>query len=104
MTNEDALRRLKDKRDKLFNRLGKVAIVEALDKAILALSAESKTEWIPVSERLPKIDDYYLVTEKDGRVCVYVFRKEGNSEEYWKRCAVAWMSSPEPYKAESEKV
>ena len=53
--------------------------------------------WIPVSERLPKNDDCYLVTEKSGRVCTYVFHKEGNSEEYWKRCAVAWMPLPKSY-------
>ena len=53
--------------------------------------------WIPVSERLPEKDAFYLVTEKIGRVRTYVFHK-GNSEEYWKRCAVAWMPLPEPYK------
>lgn len=57
--------------------------------------------WIPVAERLPEKDAFYLVTEKSGRVCTYVFHK-GNSEEYWKRCAVAWMPLPESYKAESE--
>ena len=57
-----------------------------------------KGEWIPVSERLPENNGHYLVTEKRGRVCSYVFRKEGNSEEYWRRCAVAWMSLPDPYK------
>lgn len=54
-------------------------------------------KWIPVSERLPKSDGYYIVTENSGRVCTYVFHKEGNSEEYWKRCAIAWMPLPEPY-------
>ncbi len=54
--------------------------------------------WILVSEKLPENDGSYFVTEKSGRICTYVFRKEGNSEEYWKRCAVAWMPLPEePY-------
>lgn len=57
-------------------------------------------KWILVSEKLPESDGCYIVTEKSGRVCTYVFHKEGNSEEYWKRCAVAW--SPESYKAENE--
>lgn len=58
--------------------------------------------WVPVSERLPESNGYYLVTEKSGRVCTYVFHKEGNSEEYWKRCTVAWMLLPQPYKVERE--
>ena len=59
--------------------------------------------WIPISERLPENDSFYLVTEKSGRVCTYVFHK-GNSEEYWKRCAVAWMPLPKPFKVENEEV
>jgi hypothetical protein len=73
---------------------------EAFDEVI----EELKPKWIPVTERLPKEDGYYIVTENSGRVCTYVFHKEGNSEEYWKRCAVAWMPLPESYKAGSEDV
>ena len=58
--------------------------------------------WIPVSERLPEDDGYYFVTEKDGRIGTYVFHKQGNSEEYWKRCAIAWMPLPEPYREDAE--
>lgn len=47
-------------------------------------------KWIPVSERLPEKDGYYYVIDTTGRVCTYVFHKQGNSEEYWKRCAIAW--------------
>ena len=60
-------------------------------------SVTSELKWIPVSKRLPESNGYYLVTEKDGRICIYVFRKEGNSEEYWKRYVVAWMPLPAPY-------
>ena len=61
-----------------------------------------QTKWTPISEGLPKSDGYYTVIENSGRVCTYVFHKEGNSKEYWKRCAVAWMPSPKPYEAESK--
>ncbi len=50
----------------------------------------AQTEWISVNERLPESDGYYTVMEKSGRVGTYVFHNEGNSEEYWKRNAVAW--------------
>ena len=70
--------------------------------AILDLIKEhEERKWIPVSEKLPKEDGYYIFTENSGRVCTYEFHKGGNSEEYWKRCAVAWMPLPESYKAES---
>lgn len=38
MSDEEAVVRLKIKRDKIFYKLGKVAIVEALDIAIAALN------------------------------------------------------------------
>lgn len=60
------------------------------------------SKWIPVSEGLPKKDGEYWVTQKSGRVGIYVFDSNGNSEEYWKRCALAWMPLPESYKTESE--
>lgn len=62
------------------------------------IKALEQTLWIPVNEQLPKRDGYYKVMEKSGRIGTYVFHKEGNSKEYWERCAVAWM--PESYKAE----
>lgn len=58
---------------------------------------KQEQKWISVGERLPESDGHYLVTEKSGRVCIYVFHKEGNSEEYWKRCVVAWMPLPKGY-------
>ena len=77
-------------------------IIVRIDKKLYSdeSSSDFQNKWIPVSEKLPESDGCYIVIEKSGRVCTYVFHKEGNSEEYWKRCAVAW--SPESYKAESE--
>ena len=66
------------------------------------MNVETSQGWIPVSERLPENNGYYRVTEKSGRVCIYVFHKEGNSEEYWKRCIIAWMPLSEAYKEKSE--
>lgn len=58
--------------------------------------------WIPVSERLPEKDGQYLVTTTNGDIARYVFNKNGNSLEYWRRCAIAWMPLPEPYKVEPQ--
>ena len=96
------------KDDDMFTHYGYVERKEAVEIVRdLCIKKEPpvtpKQRWIPVSERLPENNGYYLVTEKRGRVCSYVFRKEGNSEEYWRRCAEAWMPFPEPYKeGESE--
>lgn len=57
--------------------------------------------WIPVTlQTMPKEDGIYLVTDISGHVVRYVFNSEGNSEEYWLRCAKAWMPLPEPYRSE----
>ena len=69
-------------------------------------SAQPEQRWIPVSERLPEKDGEYWVTNTQGQTVVYVFNTSGNSnsEEYWKRCAIAWKPyyRPEPYQEESE--
>lgn len=59
--------------------------------------------WIPVTERLPEEEGFYLVTRRiTDDVATFIFRRTITSEDYWKRCATAWMPLPEPYKAESE--
>lgn len=62
--------------------------IKELEKRIEALE---HTKWTPISEKLPDSDGCYRVIEKSGNVGTYVFHKEGNSEEYWKRCAIAWQ-------------
>ncbi len=52
-----------------------------------------ETNWVPVSEELPKHDGYYTVMEKSGRIGTYVFYEEGTSNNYWRRNAVAWLPS-----------
>lgn len=68
--------------------------------AVMALGAvvtQSASQWIPCSERLPKKDGDYLVTTHSGQIARYIFIG-GSSEEYWRRCAKAWMPLPQPYK------
>ena len=78
---------------------------EALDMAIKALE---QTRWIPVSERLPESDEEchtFLVTDINGNVTLSDFYLSlSNSEPYWSGMinVIAWMSLPQPYKAESE--
>lgn len=55
-----------------------------------------KNYWICVSDRLPNKDGYYDVIDKRGGKCKYVFNTQGNSKEYWLRCALLW--NPSSYK------
>ena len=65
-------------------------------------SAEPKTGWIPVSERLPKTGDSVLVTYSDGEVGIiwsarpkaWVKYIESNNLIY----PIAWMPLPKPYR------
>ena len=66
------------------------------------------TNWIPVSERLPKASGTYQVTCMDGRIYRSTYAKFQcklkrweltGARSYWK--VIAWMPLPEPYK-ESE--
>lgn len=77
---------------------------EDIYKAIVkALEQESK--WIPVTERLPDEEGFYLVTRRiTDDVATFIFRCTPTSKDYWKRCATAWMPKPQPYKAESEEI
>lgn len=56
--------------------------------------------WISVTERLPKKDGDYLVTTHSGQIARYIFIG-GSSEEYWRRCATAWMPLPKPWEGEN---
>jgi hypothetical protein len=84
----------------------------------LVLDLLEQTEWIPVSERLPKSSGVYIVSRwfSDGEeraILVDANYYDGNGYWYndnrinWGRDLVtnrivAWMPLPEPYKAESE--
>ena len=73
-----------------------------------------QTEWIPVSERLPKVDEYivdvaryYLVQNVYGDMLVARYRGEYWVQMYQRKPIddeiVAWMPLPSTYQAESEK-
>ena len=61
------------------------------------VDARPTGEWIPVSEKLPKEDGYYLVTweDEDGRctLCDYYRVQFG-----FGKCVKAWMPLPKSYK------
>ena len=62
----------------------------------LSPTIEPQPHWIPVSERLPENDGYYLVSEDDGNIEVEWYDNTG-----WGYCGViAWMFLPTPYRKE----
>ena len=86
--------------------------IRALIEELPSVSMEKpKIDWIPVSERLPSDDEYVIVSVIDDHgdtpwkyttvawLCNGVWISDNNI-----LCgtAVAWMSFPQPYKAESE--
>jgi hypothetical protein len=147
MTKEEALKILKDCRQRGFDRTT-YYIDEyhtARDMAIRALEEQETVElsehvidaianavvkkmqepkWIPVSERMPEVNQRVLVTSY-GRVCyAMMISADGNSghpvfklqdslnekvvcettvhNKFTTSRITAWMPLPEPYKAESE--
>ena len=62
--------------------------------------------WIPVSERLPEEDDFYLVTAKVGNELIIDISEYTPKNDFWDipHEIVAWLPLPKPYKAESEEV
>ena len=80
-------------------------------ESIEALMAEGEiydieySKWIPVSERLPEEQGWYLVTIKSGDnyyldTDIYnTLYKNG----FRTQNVIAWMPLPEPYKSESER-
>lgn len=89
---------------------------ERYKEEITTLEAKNKVEWIPVSERLPKIADVYRVTRYypnnvmnpiylvdacafDGSNTWYDDNRL-NPERAYADNVIAWQENPEPYKAE----
>lgn len=88
-------------------------VYEANFMAIQALEQEPKTEWIPVSERLPEKNGRYLCTVgtdyRNPREMYYEPKGKNNrtwaslDRAYVEDCfVIAWMPLPRPYKTESE--
>ena len=103
MTNEQAIKKLEGLKYALISyELERGGCTEEIKAVKMGIEALKQTMWVPVSERLPEEDGLYLITEKSGRVGMYTFHNQGNSKEYWRRCALAWMPLPKPYKESEE--
>ena len=85
----------------------------ALDEITALPSVQPKSEWFPVSERLPEDLQRVLVTieryngDKVVRVAEYygrIFQIKENREQWevGEKGLLAWMPIPQPYKAEGE--
>ena len=77
-------------------------------KALPPVIPKPKTEWIPVSERLPEEAGIYMTTIDYGnhRVATeqrYYYGQNLGWDDDNDNCVIAWMMPlPEPYKVESE--
>lgn len=70
--------------------------------------ADAEPHWIPVAERLPEKEGFYLVTLKhryDDESNIRYFKCE-NGETYWSLWGneniTAWMPMPAPYQPKRE--
>ena len=100
MKREEAIARIKDHiAVHKYLEQGAIHIIEALDMATKALERE---QWIPVSERLPEDEGWYLVTDDSGGVLWLEVEHYGQEFGLKPFCTiqnpVAWMPLPEPYK------
>ncbi len=115
MTREEAIRILEVNKP-VIKRASMSArkYVEAYEMALSDF--KNKSEWIPVSERLPRIADVYRVTRyypnnvMNPKYLVDACAFDGSNTWYddnrinhERACAdnvIAWQENPEPYKAE----
>ena len=66
---------------------------------------ENVRHWIPVNERLPEKDGWYLVTTEEGIVETAYYKRSQDEDfnGWYSDTILAWlMMLPEPYKVESE--
>ena len=75
---------------------------------VIRKTLDERTRWIPVSERLPSIPVWYLVTAKSKRngnnfVRILHYNGEKYGWEEQSTCAVlAWADLPEPWRGEDD--
>ena len=100
------------------NRFREVPTSGTYEEHLLVLGLLEQTEWIPISERLPKSNGLYIVTREysDGVECVNLVdvcyfdgtshwhndNRINHSREYLDKKIKAWMYLPQPYRSESE--
>ena len=70
-----------------------------------APTVKSKPQWIPVSERLPKVRQWVLCQCRAGIIDVLRLTDDGcwyrkSNEIYMSGFVLAWMPLPEPYREE----
>lgn len=64
--------------------------------------------WIPVEERLPDRDGFYLVSINiptnidEMKVCKVWFGEKANAFSEYGKAVIAWQPLPEPYKPKKE--
>ena len=107
MTREEALKRVKGY---LTDCLPADCYGEA-EEIMEALEQELKTEWIPVSERLPEDRESVLFSTKTDMVFEGKYLADDTDSKWYaesddtfvrNNVVTAWMPLPTPYKAESE--
>lgn len=78
------------------------AIREEQKAQIIAMAAEDKPRWIPITEKLPEEDGCYLVAVKNDHQRRYS-KTAWFSHDSWlaRQDVTHWMSLPEPPKEET---
>lgn len=108
--NIERIRNMLLKRVRVINLYGKTGcdvreINLDFGRAIKALKKESANEWIPVSERMPETQGYYLVTTLRSPRIEMAWYLSG--DWFWNNSdtkmgeVIAWMPLPETYKTET---
>lgn len=85
-------------------------VKRVIEEVVKALTEVQELRWIPVTERLPKESDDYLVTNDDGDVEMAYFAHPKDyaiSNGEWRGIwyeddVIAWMQLPKPYKGGQE--
>jgi hypothetical protein len=104
MTVQDAARVLRDTNCYGTMDIAKNVILKALEEQMN--SSDEPNKWIPLSKEMPIIGEDVLLCDLDGDIYIsYLHLNGGWGFDYCGnkiKNVVAWMPSPEPYKAESE--
>lgn len=69
-------------------------------KQLMSGLKENQDNWIPCSEKMPKIGEPVLVSDKQGNVCIRAVTSEIKGIKHWsqnKYDIIAWQPKPEPY-------
>ena len=91
-----------------FPYLSEITLEELIDDAP---TIDAEPQWIPCSERLPKMKEIVLITNDKGHVRCGQYRgvgffskNDGRPHWNWKgntlETVVAWMPLPKPYEVE----